>query len=580
MPVYKKHNGKPVIGLKGSELGYTDPIVTPIMHWFYQKPNGEAGKPLSLKQENEMLGRMNYAEAKKIREKSFGTLLAEQEGGFGSSLKAAISQKTKAKITGIKEKFDPLNIAKKLTGGSNFAPALLGKLIGADKSRIDYFSGVKPKHTASLESGGSSLESPEALESLGYIYKSLKQSIDDKHQVEADAKEAKQKEEEYENTRNEELVKALTGRFKKPGYGLGNTTGPKEKEKRHRDEKGRFAKRPTEEKTKTTTNKTNGIEVPKTKTTTNTPSGSFRPNPARTATPFTPTTATATTTAVSKTAIIAGTAALTTATAIGAAESGGNYDITFGDRVDKSGKIVNSKGYVTPEQAFGKKLTEMTLAEVKEFGRIRSANSPNSGATGKYQFMPSTLFGNSKAPGLVQKLGLSMDTKFTPEIQDKLQELLHTQDVAILRKKGVPITPGYEYMAHYIGAGGAAVVYNSAKQGENVTVAEAMVSAGLTAPGKQNNPELYTIRVADFEGILANRLMKKGLASPHAAGSEIGNKIDSSSKENKNLKADATQSDKTAPIVNSNTTNQTNKQQSTPVNPGDDTNAYSKKAKS
>ena len=187
MPVYKKHNGKPVIGLKGSELGYTDPIVAPVMHWYYQNPDGGTGDPLSLKQENEMLGRMNYKEAKKIREKSFGTLLAEHEGGLGSSLKAAISKKTKAKIIGIKESFDPLNIAKKLTGGSNWAPAMLGKMFGMNKERVDYFSGVKPKHTASLESGGSSLDSPEALESLGYIYKSLKQSIDDKHQSEAAA---------------------------------------------------------------------------------------------------------------------------------------------------------------------------------------------------------------------------------------------------------------------------------------------------------------------------------------------------------------------------------------------------------
>ena len=74
---------------------------------------------------------MDYSEASKIRNKSFGSLLAEQEGGALSSLSAAISQKTKARMMGIKETFDPLNLAKKLTFGSNWAPALLGKLIGA-----------------------------------------------------------------------------------------------------------------------------------------------------------------------------------------------------------------------------------------------------------------------------------------------------------------------------------------------------------------------------------------------------------------------------------------------------------------
>jgi hypothetical protein len=40
MPVYKKHNAKPVIGYKGSELGYTDPVVVPIMFWFFKNSDG------------------------------------------------------------------------------------------------------------------------------------------------------------------------------------------------------------------------------------------------------------------------------------------------------------------------------------------------------------------------------------------------------------------------------------------------------------------------------------------------------------------------------------------------------------
>ena len=50
---------------------------------------------------------MDYQQAAKTRNKSFGTLLAEQEGGALSSLGAAISQKTKARMMGIKETFDP-----------------------------------------------------------------------------------------------------------------------------------------------------------------------------------------------------------------------------------------------------------------------------------------------------------------------------------------------------------------------------------------------------------------------------------------------------------------------------------------
>ena len=99
---------------------------------------------------------MEYKEAKKIRGKSFGTLLAEHEGGLGSSISAAISQKTQAKMAGMKEKFDPMNIAKFMTGGSNWAPAMLGKLTGRKQSSIDYFSGVKRRGKGTAEKIGSS----------------------------------------------------------------------------------------------------------------------------------------------------------------------------------------------------------------------------------------------------------------------------------------------------------------------------------------------------------------------------------------------------------------------------------------
>jgi len=86
---------------------------------------------------------MSYQKAEKIRNKSFGTLLAEQEGGLGQSFKKALSLKTQAKVKGIKESFDPMNIAKVLTGGSNWAPAMLGKLRGRNKEDIARFTGAR-----------------------------------------------------------------------------------------------------------------------------------------------------------------------------------------------------------------------------------------------------------------------------------------------------------------------------------------------------------------------------------------------------------------------------------------------------
>jgi hypothetical protein len=156
---------------------------------------------------------MDYAEAKKIRGKSFGTMLGEHEGGLGSSLKAAISQKTQAKMTGLKEKFDPMNIAKFMTGGSNWAPALLGKLTGRKQSSIDYFSGVKRRGKGTAEKlgafgsgGGDFLGILQDIESLLHTTRE-----EDKLKSEEENNFAEEKALEKER-RHKELMEAITGK--------------------------------------------------------------------------------------------------------------------------------------------------------------------------------------------------------------------------------------------------------------------------------------------------------------------------------------------------------------------------------
>ena len=106
---------------------------------------------------------MEYQKAKDIRGTSFGDLMAKKligGEGIGESLKSTISNKTKAKMTGIKQSFDPLNMAKFMTGGSSLGPALLGKIMGRSKKDIKFFAGKtrKGRDTASklspIEGGG------------------------------------------------------------------------------------------------------------------------------------------------------------------------------------------------------------------------------------------------------------------------------------------------------------------------------------------------------------------------------------------------------------------------------------------
>jgi len=195
--------------------------------------------------------------------------------------------------------------------------------------------------------------------------------------------------------------------------------------------------------------------------------------------------------------------------AIGASEAGGSYDIAFGDVVGRGGKIKNLKGVKTAQEFANKKLSEMTLEEILKFQNERDSKNKGTSAVGKYQFMKKTLFGYDLKGGLVKQAGLSMNDKFSPENQEKLQEVFLGQNAAILKKSGVPTSPGYLYMAHYIGPYGAIAVYDSNEKGEDITVAQALTKKGYADPSK-HNPELAKIKVSQLEEILSGRMAKGG----------------------------------------------------------------------
>lgn len=87
---------------------------------------------------------LTYQKARRIRGTKITDLLSDQllyDQSIGSAVKNTISLKTQSAIRGVKEKFDPLNIAKFLTGGSSLAPALIGRIMGRSVKDIEYFTG-------------------------------------------------------------------------------------------------------------------------------------------------------------------------------------------------------------------------------------------------------------------------------------------------------------------------------------------------------------------------------------------------------------------------------------------------------
>lgn len=133
----------------------------------------------------------------------------------GRSVRSAVSQKFKANMTGIKEKFDPLNIAKAITGGSDLAPAMLGKLTGRSKKDIAHFTNRKVTDTASQIVGqGSGDMDGSAVAVLQSIYSFLvKSRADDikKRELERDFREEKQNEEERRHQDFLDILKEFTG---------------------------------------------------------------------------------------------------------------------------------------------------------------------------------------------------------------------------------------------------------------------------------------------------------------------------------------------------------------------------------
>lgn len=179
---------------------------------------------------------MSYSEATGIRKTKLSDLITDKlvsgQGVF-SSIKGGISDKIKAKAKGVKESFDPLNMARKLTGG--LGAAMLGRMTGRSQEDIEHFtdrtSGKRDSSgTATMMRSGSSkgiekavyskvadgkqekLKKGEGVASvLAKLYNLIKKSHEDevgRNELEKNFAEEKQKK---KNKWNDELIEAITG---------------------------------------------------------------------------------------------------------------------------------------------------------------------------------------------------------------------------------------------------------------------------------------------------------------------------------------------------------------------------------
>ena len=199
---------------------------------------GKLGKPkkqdeVSIADSTEK--KMSYKQASQIRKKSLKDLITEkliEDKGILTSIKSGISEKMQARSTGLKEKFDPLNIAKMLTG--KLGSALLGRMTGRSKEDISYFSGdkkakeTKPKpayineklnksdvglYSAISEGNTQSMKKGDGIATiLARMYNLIKaEQINSlkRYQIEKSFKKIREKEKEKRNKELIDVIKSL-----------------------------------------------------------------------------------------------------------------------------------------------------------------------------------------------------------------------------------------------------------------------------------------------------------------------------------------------------------------------------------
>lgn len=155
---------------------------------------------------------MDYSTAKAIRGRSLSSMITQNiraGGGVGSSIGRSISQKMRAKGVGIKEKFDPLNIVKFLTGGSNLGPAIFGRLTGRKQSDINYFSGGRKTATQIGGSGALGRMQNTPTDSLSSLFTFIRQSYEQDLRMRETERTFQEEKSNEEQRRHNEFLKAL-----------------------------------------------------------------------------------------------------------------------------------------------------------------------------------------------------------------------------------------------------------------------------------------------------------------------------------------------------------------------------------
>jgi soluble lytic murein transglycosylase-like protein len=518
---------------------------------------------------------MDYQRAKDIRGKSLSSLITDRiaaGGGIGESISAALSERSKARAIGLKEKFDPLNIIKTLTGGSRLAPALLGRLTGRSPEAIKYFSRDPKKKLK--DDTISSQELSGATQKLGSIYAMMVKMEEEKKVMEQDEARKRAAEDEAEEDRNKELIKALTARVqpkkrvkKDPEIKKQEETQKKTQEKQEQTTRKKENQVKKEAQTKKETvqkqEKKKAETVKKVEEAKKAePVKKVEPTPAAkpTALPKVPAKEAAKAT-IPTAAKVAGAAAI-----VGGLLMPTETVAKDIDRASKEVGVDKSLMYAMAKQ---------------ESGFNPNAAAKTSSAKGLYQFIKGTW------AGMVKKYG----TKY-PILNEKGPEDSYANALAgalyikensdYLSKFKIPINGTTIYAAHFLGPGGAKTLLTADPNTDAVQLMPKAAASNDFIFYNKTNGRLDKTKPRTVKEVIDVLFQKVGQYQEKYAVAlsqvNTGGQINAASTKNRELKKDMADTPPAPTIVNNNTTSQTKTKTSTVGGGYDDRSAYSKKA--
>jgi hypothetical protein len=187
------------------------------------------------------------------------------------------------------------------------------------------------------------------------------------------------------------------------------------------------------------------------------------------------------------------------------------------------GGLGGSDSYWPPDSRRQEPTAEAAIdAVVERIIRVQSNGDPNannkrSSATGLGQFLDETWLDMIRAhrPDLVKGrsqdeiLELRRDAKVARDITARFTE----RNAGMLRKRGLPVTPGTLYLAHFAGGAGAVAILSAI---ENADAALVMATADATGRTKREkivkaNPFLEYFTVADLRSWADRKMRVPGL---------------------------------------------------------------------